>query len=294
MEPPFEDACPGPCNRRYRDAWTTYNKAHAAWRAQCTVLSTRAAQLLADAPADEDLDPGIYDALYAIELPPHPDTPDGPPRKLPEPPEQPGDTGCRGGDPVWCRRCQSLIRAALIEIGDLAAALESWSDGHRGAASGEHVSTRRTSAPSPSPIGDELDKLYGMIAEVEQQWRQHAGHPARPSRARGGDARQRTLNYLLEQSAHILANPGSVRFGRGVLGWVARLQDMTKTDPVVRRRPGRCPRCTWVNVLHSREDSLTECRNCGRLMNEDEYQEDVVGAADTAVVDDTRAARAAS
>jgi hypothetical protein len=280
---PAEDACPGPCNRRYRDTWTTHAENLTAWRTAWTNAHEHAAQLLADLPHDQPPEPELLDALDAITLP------DG--LQLPDPPNEP-TTPCRIGIPVWCRNCHNRIRAALVELGDLAAMLEAWADGHRGAASGEHVPTRRATAPSPSPITDTLDALYGALAEVEAQWREHAGHQPRPSRARGADARQRTLNYLLEQSEHILDNPGSVRFGKGVLAWLSRLQRMAKTDPVVRSRPGRCPRCTWVNVLQTRDDGYTECRNCGRLLSEDEYQDEVVNGADFAVVDETRAARA--
>ncbi|MUN41424.1 hypothetical protein [Actinomadura litoris] len=290
---PSEDACPGACNRRYRDAWAAYTTAHTAWRSTCAALSGTAAQLLADVPEDEDLAPDAYDALFAIVLPEEPG-------RLPDPPDEPevpftaGEAVTASGANVWCPRCRRRIRAALVEIGDLAATLEAWADGHRGAASGEHIPTRRTTAPSPSPITDMLDALYGMLADVERQWREHAGHPPRPGRSRGGDARQRTLAYLLEQADRILDNPGSPRFGRGILAWQARLLRATKSDPVVRRRPGRCPRCTWVNVLQTRDDGHIECRNCGRLMNEDEYQDDVVSVAGFDVVDETIAARAAS
>lgn len=287
--PRRSDACAGSCNRKYRETWDAFDAAMATWRATWTALSPAAGELLDVFPEGIEPDDALLDQLAAIKLP----KVNGKKPRLPEPPFEP-DAPVQLGEPVWCGICRRRIRAAIVEVGDLAAKLEAWADGHRGAASGEHIPSRRTTAPSPSPITDELDKLYGMLAEVERQWREHAGHAARPSRARGGDARQRTLDYLLEQADHILDNPGSVRFGRGILGWQVKLQKMTKTDPVVRRRPGRCPRCSWVNVLQTRDDGHTECRNCGRLMNEDEYQNEVVETAGFDVVDETIAARTAS
>ncbi|MDL4812802.1 hypothetical protein [Actinomadura opuntiae] len=288
--PEITGECPGACNSRYRRAWTEHEDTHAAWRRQCAKASEDAAAILATVPEGEDPGPDVYDALFAITLPADPDDP-GAPTRLPDPPEEP-TVACTLGEPVWCASCVRRIRAALVDIGDLAARLEAWADGHRGAGSGEHTSTRRASAPSPSPVTDELDKLYGLLADVERLWREHAGHPQRPNRSRGGDARQRTLEYLLEQSDHILANPGSTRFGQGVIAWQVKLQRMSKTDPVVRSRPGRCPRCGWVNVLYL-EDGITKCRNgkCGRYLSEEEYLEQVLGAADTSVVSESRAAR---
>jgi hypothetical protein len=254
------DICPGACNRRYAQAWDTFETAYERWEDEM--------QARADNPSQDDSEP-------------------------PEPPAEPALAPVLG-DPTWDSRCASRIRHALVDIGDLAALLESWADGHRGAASGETIPTRRATAPSPSPITDTLDELYGRLAEVEADWREFAGHPPRPNRARTGDARQRTLAYLHEQLDRILLHPGSVAFGQAALSWQARLQKLTKTDPVVRSRPGRCPRCSYVNTLKTRDDGYTECGNCGRLLNEGEYERDVLGSADGAVVADSQAERQAS
>lgn len=79
----------------------------------------------------------------------------------------PPDVAFTPGDPTFCGRCVAAIRRALVELDDLAALLESWSDGHRGASSGERTSTRRPGSGSPSPIADTLDELYRMLAKCE-------------------------------------------------------------------------------------------------------------------------------
>lgn len=293
--PRRKDACAGRENKPYVEAWDAFAETVTAWHAAWSAISPTAAELLADWPAETEPDDLLLEELAAVELPQI----DGRPVRLPDPPVEPavactlGEPVTAGGSAVWCPTCRRRIRAAITEVGDLAAKLESWADGHRGAASGEHIPTRRTTAPSVSPITNEIDKLYGMVAEVERQWREHAGHSPRPGRSRGADARQRTLDYLLAHADHILDNPGSVRFGRGILAWEAKLRKLTKTDPVVRNRPGRCPRCAYVNVLYV-EDEITKCRNCNRWMNEEEYERDVLGSGDVSVVADSIAARAAS
>lgn len=258
---PMDDhACPGPENKPYRDAWETYEAALQEWQDQVAA----------------------HDAQ-----PPHARS------ARPDPPQEPDLTPV-AGDPVWCPRHTTTIRAALVDIGDLAAVLEQWADGRRGRTSGERIPTRRTTAPSPSPITDTLDELYGALAKVEADWREAAGHSPRPNRARTGDARQRTIAYLLEQLPRILMHPGSAAFGLATLAWQRRLQLLTTTDPVRRRRPGRCPRCRCVNTLQTRDDGYTECQGCGRLMDEDEYQRDVVGAAGEDVVRESRQERQAA
>jgi hypothetical protein len=254
------DICPGPCNRRYTQTWDAYETAYDRWQAEM--------QARADNPPQDDSEP-------------------------PEPPVEP-DLAPTIGAPVWDERCARRIRQALTDIGDLAAVLNEWADGHRGQASGEKIHTRHATAPSPSPITDTLDELYGALAKVEADWREFAGHPPRPNRARTGDARQRTLAYLGEQLDRILLHPGSVAFGRAALAWQRRLQHLTRTDPVVRRRPGRCPRCHLVNTLQTRDDGYTECRSCGRLMMEEEYERDVLGSADTSMVAESQQERQAS
>lgn len=76
--------------------------------------------------------------------------------------------------------------------------------------------------------------------------------------------------------------------------WQRLLYAQTKSDPVVRSRPGRCPRstCGLVKCLVTRDDGYTECKACGLLMNEDQYQRDVVGTAGDDVVRESREATA--
>lgn len=270
-----DDACPGEENDSYRAAWDAYEPAYQTWQQQRLSAVQNAPGPLERPPANEEIQTA---ALVALGL-------------LPEPPEPP-DLRCTTGRPVWCPRCQSAIRSALPTIGDLASLLESWADGHRGPASGEKIPSRQSTAPSPSPIADTLDVLYGFLIEVEDDWREHAGHGPRPPRPRNSDAREKTLAYLRAQLTQILANPGSARFGREALAWLRRLRDLAKSDQVLRPRPGRCPntRCRLVNVLRTRDDGHIECRSCGRLMNEDEYQEQVVHGMDARVVIESREA----
>lgn len=177
---------------------------------------------------------------------------------------------------MWCSRCPGLIRAALANLDDLASLLDSWADGHRGATSGQKLGKTGPKAHpgSPSPIRDTLDELYGALVEVEDLWRDHRGYPPRAQRARDGRARRQVIAFLLEELRDILDNPGSVKFGLGILAWERRLQAMTTSEPVIQRRPARCPNghCQQ-RALWTRADGMTECRACGRLMHEHEYAE---------------------
>lgn len=259
------NACPGPCNRAYRRAVDDYETAKVIYEQALAKYDeeTLPAYEAAYAWWEEHIDAGVL----VVREP-----------TRPEPPTEPAKPteGYNLQDPVWCSRDAGRIRTALTTLDDLASLLGSWADGHRGATSSQRYGTTGTRAHpgSPSPIGDTLDELYGALVQVEDDWREYCDYPKRPQRARDARARRQTIAFLFEELRSILDNPGSVRFGLGILAWERRLQAMTTSEPVVQRRPGRCPRCR-KRALRSRNDGYTQCAECGRLLTEEEYQDGV-------------------
>ncbi|MGI5223542.1 hypothetical protein [Actinoallomurus sp. CA-142502] len=275
------DACPGPCNRRYRktvDAYlaaqVVHGQALADYEEARPVLE--AAFKVAMAAYEEAYGWWKHHADAGVLVVREPISPTFPPP--PAPPAEPteDDLAYRKGDPVWCSRDAGLIRGALTALDDLASLLGSWADGHRGSTASQKYGTtgNRANPGSPSPIGDTLDDLYSQLVKCEDDWREYRGYRRRPQRARDSRARRLTLAFLIDELRDILNHPGSVQFGRAVLWWERTLQEMTKTDPVIQRRPARCPndRCRQ-RALWTRADGMIECRACGRLMHEHEYQE---------------------
>ncbi|MFC5744802.1 hypothetical protein [Actinomadura rugatobispora] len=271
------DICPGRENAPYVEAWNAYDVDHAAWLEACDKALQEAGLPLVVLPEGSDK----RAALMA-------------PLRLPEPPEAP-DLPCTIGNPVWCSRCQANILRALRGLDDLASNLESWQDGHRGAHSGERVSRRTTGPASASPVADTLDQFYGELVDVEDEWRQQRGYEPRPRRARDGRARRLTLAFLISEAGDLLADPERVTFARRLLHWERLLHGLARSEPVVRRLPGRCPRCRFVNTLQTREDGYIRCRNekCGRLLSEEEYEE-LVESPDAGLVAESRGERQAS
>lgn len=255
--PPPVPMCPGSCNTQVRSARSDYETALDLWE-QAVAGWQRAHDFWVDQVAEA----GPGNTFREPVRPPRPPTPDLTPTR---------------GKPVWCQKCASHVRRALSDLDDLAALLEQWADGHRGATSGEKVTTKRTEAPSPSPITDTLLVLYDDLTEVEDHWRSARGYTHRPNRGRNGHARLSSVSWLMGQLSDILADSGSEKFGRSVLSWQRRLQELTRSEPVRRPRPGRCTRCQ-DRALWTRDDGYTECGSCGRLYSEEDYQEDVVDA----------------
>jgi ribosomal protein L37AE/L43A len=235
------DACPGPCTRAARTAWAAYDAAVEAHAADMTAWLKLPGD---DRPAQ------------------------------PIPPTQPG-MPVTVGQPVWDPRCARTIRDALAELDDTAAILAAGIDGHRGAAMSGPNGTKPLDHKA---VVDSLDELYGDLVEVEDQWRQARGYPARPRRARGAHARAVCVGWLLGQLDDLLLHPGSVEFGLSVLRWQRRLRAMAKVDPASKRSPIACPRCRERQVSR-REDGYFEC-GCGRLLTQAEHDREYARQAD--------------
>lgn len=264
--PITEDACPGVCNTTARRAHDAYDQAVTRHGIEMP-LYLDARERWQTAHATWQADAAAWHAPLAW-----PDEPAEPRR--PDTPTPPG-TPVAVANPVWCGRCPRIIRAALAELDDTAALLNATVDGHRGAAiSGPNG----TKALDHKAIIDELDELFGFLVDVEDQWRRARRYPGRPRRARGADARMRSVGWLLGVLDDILLDPWSVEVGLGVLRWQRRLLRLTKSDPASRRSPIRCPQCGERQV--SRGDDYFECGSCGRLLNQREYQDEYGRQAD--------------
>lgn len=204
-------------------------------------------------------------------------TPDRDRGDRPDPPT----TLPRAGNPIWDPGCARIIRTALAELDDLASQAAATADGHRPGADRSQKTTTTKSTPSPSPIVDTLDELYGALVEVEDQWRAANNYQARPARPRNGHARRLSIAFLLDELDAILAHPGSVAFGVAALSWQRRLRALTSSDPTAKRSPIRCPRCSERQV--GRTDHGTyeyECKACGRLLSQDEHDREYAEQAD--------------
>lgn len=248
--PRHPDACLGPCNKRYHRAWNTHDQNITTWQT-------------------------AHDAWQqAREAHPHNVEPE------PQPPLEPTIRPWLG-DPHWCETCTATVRRAITEIDQLANILGAWSDGHRGVASGQAISHRRADAGSPSPIALTLDELYAVVVAVEDGWRDRCGYPAvRRGTGRGPDMRSRALGFVALHLDSLLATSMYRDLGTQLLTWERLLQALTKSEPFVRARPGRCPgaSCHRIGQLYI-EDGKTACRACGHCVSEEDYQTKVLPAA---------------
>lgn len=223
--------CSGPCNNAARRAWAAYDQA-----------------IIAHADAiDEWVKSG----------------------EKGEPPAEPTapEVAVRDGEPLFCSRCKAVVRAALLDLDQLAAELQAQADGHRGGVQEGRVSGSR-GAGSPSPTADLLDKLYGFLADVEDEWRGTCHYAPRVDRAhRGAHPRLRRISWLYEHLDAILAAEEHTRFGLDVLRWEVVLREKLKEDSVGTKSPIRCPRCSERRVVRERE-GYWQCGACATLLSD--------------------------
>lgn len=231
--PISNDSCHGSCNNPARRAWAEYDQAiidHA------DAIDSWADSGQQGAPPAEPLQPEVE--------------------------EWPGE-------PLFCSRCKKLIEAALRDLDNLASELQAGSDGHRGNVPEGRVSGSRSSG-SPSSTADLLDKLYGFLADVEDEWRDTWGYTKRTDRIhRGAHPRTRRITWLAERLEGILGSEDHVTFGLDVLRWEIVLRERLKEDSVGMKSPIRCPRrgCGERRVARKKE-GYWECGGCTLVLSD--------------------------
>lgn len=231
--PISDDSCHGPCNNTTRRLVAEYDRA-----------------IIAHADAvDAWVDAGKK----------------GHPPAEPIPPE----VEPRRGEPRFCSGCKARILAALLDLDNLASELQALSDGHRGTLLEGRVSGSRSSG-SPSSTADLLDKLYGFLTDVEDEWRDTWGYARRTDRIhRGAHPRTRRITWLSDRLEGILGSEDHVKFGLDVLRWEVVLRDRLKEDSVGLKSPIRCPRrgCGERRVVR-KKDGYWECGACSNVLSD--------------------------
>lgn len=225
--------CPGSCNNRWRRAEKEYREA-----------------LDAHGRAMERRKPGE----------PEPQRP------------EPHDLTPWRGNPVFCGRCTSQVRAELAELDYAACIAAAAADGHQEAGTESKVSGSHEQ-PSVSPSADDADELASAL----RGW---------VSALRGTDPRGRrnflaseitvSADWLLGHFDALITHPvfGS-DFGLEMRWWHRRLLETGKSGIVWHKKPMPCGRCQHMSLRQEDGAKYVECSRkseCGRLMSISEYE----------------------
>jgi hypothetical protein len=179
----------------------------------------------------------------------------------------------------------------LTKIDELCTWVEGQADGFAARTGGDgRGSAHRRGSPDLSPAIDLVDQVYGELRLIELDWRMIQGLSGSSRTGSGRTAYDRALviNILQQYLDSIMKHRKMIKPLSRILSYQIVLQHMTHSEPARRDRPGRCPRCHNVNVLHTEDDDLIHCRYCPNVITEDEYDLEVVDKPDAAAVTESR------
>ena len=195
---------------------------------------------------------------------------DGDPVPDPPAPPAPPENGPWYGAPVWCGRCQSVIRTELSRLDDLAGHLFALPPGVRPAVSSPRERVRVSGShgtPSPSPGGDSLLELGGWLRE----WEAVAKREDDPRPRRDFLAREMTT-VTAWLYAHfellILRADIAADFGAEVRGWHRELTAATHSAAAAKHVKQPCPRCRRYTLWEQAGEEYLRCINedCNRRL----------------------------
>jgi hypothetical protein len=225
------EPCPGSCNARWRKAAALHQAAVAAH------LSALAG-----------LPPGA---------------------KAPDPPVPP-DISPWHGEPVFCQRCQSQVRAELAELDDLAAMLAALPPGVRPATPDRREPVKVSgskAAPSPSPAADDLDELAGWL----RSWEAVARHEDDPRPRRGFLATEVTtlVAWLYHHFGALITDPDvAADFGAETRRWHRELTAKAHAASYSRHVKKPCPGCGRYTLFEKPGEDYIACayEDCRRRL----------------------------
>ena len=235
-----DDACPGSCNGSYRRRRALYEADVKAYAAE---LETRA-----------DADP------------------------IPEPPVAP-DIQPWLGVPVWCGKCQSIIRAELAELDDLAALITAIPPLARPADTGAGRVAGTRDAPSPSGRMDDIEELGEWLRSWEALAR--SDDENRPRRGYLATEMTTVTAWLSAHFDPLITNPDVAGdFGEEIRRWHRDMAQRASAGRMTRHQKKHCPRCNLYTLWLVIGDDYIRCVNedCKRAMTRQEYD----GLADAA------------
>lgn len=226
--------CPGACNNSYRRRRALYEEAVRA-----------------------------YDDMLMRTPPGH---------EVPDPPEAP-DIKPWEGLPVWCLKCQGVIRAELADLDDLAALIGAIPPLPKPADDGAGRVGGTPDRKSPSARLDDLEELGEWLRSWESLARD--GDDPRPRRGMLATESTTLTAWLYHHYDALITNPDLAGdFGNEIRRWHREMAKRAAAGRMQRHQKRPCPRCNLYTLWLTIGEDFIRCINedCGRMLTRAEYE----------------------
>lgn len=222
----LEDACPGTCNKRWRSK-----------QREAVAELDRASH--ATDPVEQTPNPRIvqHGRPYAAAA------------------------------PVWCGDCTAEILAGIGRLPDLAASCGRRRDGQLAPPPPTERHAPAIAPPSPSPAWDQVDLIVSWTAQWADKLATHLRDTDPALYRRNGFpgfTLTRTIAFLLNRKAPLMAAPFAKDFGRELLDLVERSAKVGGVDELVHHLKDACFACKRKKLERRDGADKVICQNCGR------------------------------
>lgn len=235
-----EMICPGPCNNTYRRRRALYEADVAEYARNLEARNGEGP--IPEAPRPPDLQPWY-------------------------------------GSPVWCGKCQGLIRSELADLDDLAALIAAIPPLARPADDGPKVSGTKATH-SASARMDDLEDLNAWL----RSWEAVVRDEDDPRPRRGLLARESTTltAWLYHHFDEVITSPDAAKdFGEETRRWHRDLSRRAAAGQARRHKKHPCPRCALYTLWWTIGEEYVRCVNedCNRVLTLADYDAMTLAAA---------------
>jgi ribosomal protein L37AE/L43A len=187
----------------------------------------------------------------------------------------------RFGDPLLCPACASQLRNELLEIDTTAGILIAGADGYRkstgaDAAIRAHRNASDSGDPSPAhTMINELDSVLRKWVVLKRPVASRLGAVARSTT-------ELTSWLVRELNLYVYDRDCAGEMAAEVHKWHARLEKRADAGQALIHKPLPCPRCKQKGLEQERRSKVVKCKECGRIMSTEEYDNLAADGAESA------------
>lgn len=177
--------------------------------------------------------------------------------------------------PHWCRDCQEEIRAAVVELPDLAWSCRVMPDGRLAPPPPSEIHAKAVAPPSPSPAWDAWEAVARWLLDRVMEIADDIGVKPPLHRKVAGGVELYPDSFARWLSGHwpaVMSADDAPRVGTEALDLHARTEKAAGRDPLVHHLPLACMQCDRKALQRKDGKEIVECRACHKKWNWEDYE----------------------